>query len=93
VDITRGEQVESDLDRLIEKRHDQRVLSEGERRMEELWAESVRRYNARQEADHRIAWCEHYRRMRAVHYGLGDEYDAKLRELENGHGIEQGEGS
>jgi hypothetical protein len=85
VDISRSEQVETDLDRLIERRHDQRVQTEGERRAEELWQESVRRYNARQDADHRAAWCEHFRKMRAVHYGLGDEYDARLRELENGH--------
>jgi hypothetical protein len=90
VDLSRSEQVETDLDRLIEKLHDQRALSEGERAAEELWAESVRRYNARQEEEHRLAWCEHYRRMRAVHYGLGDEYDAKLRELEKGH--HRGEG-
>jgi hypothetical protein len=84
VDISRSEHVETDLDRLIEKRHDQRVQTEGERRAEELWAESVRRYNARRVEDRRLAWCEHFRRMRAVHYGLGDEYDAKLRQLENG---------
>lgn len=29
--MSRSEQVETDLDRLIEKRHDQRVQSEGER--------------------------------------------------------------
>lgn len=85
MDITRGEQVEAELDAMIPRRHDQRMLSEGERAAEELWAESVRRYNARQEADHRLAWCEHFRKMRAVHYGLGDEYDAKLRRLETGH--------
>jgi hypothetical protein len=32
MDITRGEQVEAELDALIRRRHDQRVLSEGERR-------------------------------------------------------------
>jgi hypothetical protein len=85
VDTTRGEATEKELDNLIRRRHERRVLSEGERAAEELWAESVRRYNARREEEHRLAWCEHFRRMRAVHYGLGDEYDAKLRELKNGH--------
>jgi hypothetical protein len=35
LDITRGEMVEGDLDRLIERRHDQRITSEGERATEE----------------------------------------------------------
>jgi hypothetical protein len=51
--------------------------------------ESVRRYNARQEQDLRALWCEHYRKMRGIHYGLGDEYDQKLRALENGHAEER----
>jgi hypothetical protein len=60
---------------------------EGERRMEELWAESVRRYNASKERDLRAEWRAHYRRMRGVHQGLADEYDRKLVKLEdtNGH--------
>ena len=74
-----------DLDRLIEKRHEERVQTEGERAREELWQASVRAHNVRQEQDLNAAWCEHWRKMRAVHYGLGDEYDQKLRELENGH--------
>ncbi len=42
--------VEKDLDRLITKRHDQRV-SEEQGRIEDGWAESVRTFNAkRQEA-------------------------------------------
>ncbi len=56
---------------------------------EALWVASVRAYHARQSEDLRLAWCEHFRRMRSVHWGLGDEYDAKLRELENGHTDEE----
>jgi hypothetical protein len=47
VDITRGEQVEAELDALIRRRHDQRVQSEGERAREALWQESVRCYHER----------------------------------------------
>jgi hypothetical protein len=61
-----------------------------QRRIEELWMPSARAYQQRKEEEHRAAWCEHYRRMRGVHWGLGDEYDAKLRELENGHHEEHG---
>jgi hypothetical protein len=34
-----GEAVESELDRLITRRHDQRVKDEGERQLEEAWRE------------------------------------------------------
>jgi hypothetical protein len=85
VDITRSEQVETDLDRLIERRHDQRRMSEGERAAQELWAESVRRYNARQEADHRAAWHEYEMRLYRIHSGLAAEHLARAEKLENGH--------
>jgi hypothetical protein len=47
VDISRSEQVETDLNRLIERRDTERRKSKGERAREQLWVESVRRYNAR----------------------------------------------
>jgi hypothetical protein len=37
-----GEAVESELDRLITRRHDQRVKDEGERQLEEAWRERER---------------------------------------------------
>ena len=40
--LNRSEQIEPDLERLITKRHEQRV-SEEQGRVEDLWAESVRR--------------------------------------------------
>ncbi len=88
--IARGEATEKELDALIRRRHDYRVQSEGERRLEEAWQVSEREHAARRRAENRLAWCEHFRHMRAIHYGLGDEYDAKLRDLENGH-LEKGE--
>jgi hypothetical protein len=39
VDTTRGEWVEKELNVMIERRHDQRVKTEGERTDEELWKE------------------------------------------------------
>jgi uncharacterized membrane protein YccC len=84
LDLERVERVEADLDRLITRRHDQRMKDATERHAEELWRESVRRYYARQAQDLRALWCEHYRKMRGVHWGIGDEYDRKLRDLENG---------
>jgi hypothetical protein len=84
VDIAKSETTEKDLDLFITRRDAERRESEGERRAEELWQESVRRYYARQAQDLRALWCEHYRKMRGVHWGIGDEYDRKLRGLENG---------
>jgi hypothetical protein len=62
VDISKGEVAESHLDALIAKRHDQRVQTDGERAREELWQESVRRYNARS--------CEE-ERLERLHYHEG----------------------
>ena len=85
MDTAKGEATEKELDALIRRRHDQRVQAEGERLEQELWQESVARYIARQEAENRLAWCEHFRKMRGLHTALADGYDMKLRELENGH--------
>jgi len=46
VDISRSESVERELNRLIERRHDHRTAEERHRPSEELWQESVERYNA-----------------------------------------------
>jgi hypothetical protein len=55
MDIETGERVEGELDAFIAKRDKQRRQTEGERRLEALWVESVRPYQERQEADHRAA--------------------------------------
>jgi hypothetical protein len=58
--VTRGEMVEAELGRLIEKRHDKRVLEEGERPAFEAWQESERRYFARiEEGRHRERLAYH----------------------------------
>jgi hypothetical protein len=90
LDISLSEQVETDLDRLIERRDIERRKSEGERAAEELWAESVRRHNARQEADHRTAWHEYELRLYRIHSGLAAEHLARAERLEaNGHHEEE----
>jgi hypothetical protein len=90
VDITHSEHVEKELDLLISRRHDKRVKDEGERLEEVLWAESVRRYNARQEADHRAAWHEYELRLYRIHSGLAAEHLARAEKLQaNGHHEEE----
>jgi hypothetical protein len=61
------------------------VAEHGERGRAELWAASVREYNRKRQAERVSEWCEHFRRMRSLHWALGDEYDAKLQKLEDGH--------
>jgi hypothetical protein len=84
VDVSRAESVERELDRLIEKRHDQRVQSEGERLEEELWQETVGRYNARRRDENRIAWCAYYRGIAGALYARAEEYIVRAEKLENG---------
>ena len=81
MDISRSEQVETDLDRLIAKRHDQRVLSEGERLEEELWRESERKHIAHRREENRIAWCAYYRNIAGALYARAEEYIVRAEKL------------
>jgi hypothetical protein len=65
LDIARSEQVETDLDRLIEKRHGQRVLSEGERPSEELWTASERIYEGKRQRRRAWEWVRYFEEQAA----------------------------
>ena len=65
--ISRSESVEHDLNRLIERRHDQRRAEESHKPSEELWQESVKRYNAERDRQLRAAWHEYHRGQAARH--------------------------
>ena len=86
LDVAHGETVESELDRLIERRHDRRVAEEGERPAEEIWMESERRYDARRLAENRAAWREYHRgqaeRHRAVLEALVSRHEAEAEKYE-----------
>jgi hypothetical protein len=81
VDISRFEQVETDLDRLIERRDAERRKTEGERLEEEPWAESERKYAARRREKNRIAWCAYYRGIAGALYARAEEYIARAEKL------------
>jgi len=87
VNISRSEAVEHELNRLIEKRHDQRTSAEGHRPSEELWQESVERYDYERERQLRAAWCEYHQdqaaRHRAVLEGLIASHEAEAARLGN----------
>jgi hypothetical protein len=59
-DDGRGEAVETDLDRLITRRHDRRVIDEGERPAEEAWRESERRHEEQRRVRARYEWHLHH---------------------------------
>jgi hypothetical protein len=67
VDVSRAESVERELDRLIERRHDQRMTAESHRPSEELWQASVERYNSERENKLRVAWCSYHQDQAARH--------------------------
>jgi hypothetical protein len=68
MDIAQGERAEADLDAFIERRSRNGETDSDER--EELWKESVRRYNARRREEMRTARVEYHRgqaaRLKAV---------------------------
>ena len=90
MDVSRADSVERELDRLIEKRHDQRRQTEGERLEEELYESSTRAWRERQEAVRRAEWCAYHQdqaaRTRAVLEDLIARHEeAAARLMENGH--------
>jgi hypothetical protein len=88
VDVARADTVGAELDRLICKRASQdRRLDPDEQ--EELWKESVRRYNARLEEENRLAWCDYFGRLVARVRSRAEEYDYRAQALleDRGEGI------
>ena len=64
--VSRGEMVESDLDRLITGRYAQRV-SEEQGRVENLWAESVRCHHAQRQEALARQWLEYHQQRQRAH--------------------------
>jgi hypothetical protein len=59
--VARGEAAEKELDALIRRRHDVRIVEEGERAAGWMWAESERRYAAQRRKANRSAWAAYHR--------------------------------
>lgn len=76
-----AEAVERDLDRLIERRHETRVASEGERAEEEVWREAERREEARRQQEWKQARMEFCSHLEAVYTKLADEHGAEAARL------------
>ena len=75
MDVAHSEAVESGLDAFIAQRHAKRVKEEGrDRPLEEAWAASERRHEARRREANRWAWIRYFDRMAASHARLTRRY-------------------
>jgi hypothetical protein len=79
--LARSEMVEKELDTLIRRRDGQRRQTEGERRTEELWAESAARYNEQRRLQARYEW-------HLYHVGQAERHRRTLEELVRHHETE-----
>jgi hypothetical protein len=89
VHISRGESVEHELNRLIEKRDERRRVEDGERPAEEMWRESERKYAARRREENAAAWAEYHRSQAARHRAtlqdlIAHHEQAAVQLMENG---------
>ena len=80
-----GEAVKAELDRLITRRHDARVSSVGERQAEEMWQETVKRYEEERRRVARLEWHLHHttqaERLRRTLEGLIAHYEEQAAKL------------
>ena len=79
MDLARGEMGEKELDAMIERRSRQKDPDEES----ELWQASVRRYNARQREENRLAWCDYFSRLAGTLRTRAEEYDQRAALLTN----------
>lgn len=88
----RTEMVEAELTRLVEKRHDQRVKTEGERREEALWVSSTREYAERERRRLEAARYAFEMNLCEIHERLAAEHEERaLRLLEDDNETKKGE--
>jgi hypothetical protein len=89
VDIAKGEMAEASIDAFIAKRDTERRQSEGERAREQLWVESVRRYNARCGEEERLERLHYHegqaRRLSNTLGSLVAYHEAEAEKYRNGH--------
>jgi hypothetical protein len=80
VNIAHSEMVEKELDILIERRSQKGETEPDER--EELWKESVRRYNEQHQEELRAEWHGYFCRLAGTLRARADEYDRRAAKLE-----------
>ena len=83
MDTVRSESADAELTRMVERRSS-REPDPDER--EELWKESVRRYNARRQEELRAEWHGYFCRLAACLRARAEEYDHRADLLLEGRG-------
>ena len=84
VDVEATEAVEAQLNAFISKRAEK---GGEQRRVEEAWAESVRRHHARRRELNRQRWIEYFGNMHRLHLGIAEEHaDRRSRLLAEDYG-------
>ncbi len=81
MDAAKAEAVESELDRLIERRAREERDADA---TEELWRESARVHSERRREELGAAWYDHHLRMQEVHARLASEHEARALRLLGG---------
>ena len=72
------ERIEAELNGLVERRAAQTAE---QRRVEDLWAQSVRRDRERRREENRAAWHSFHRHMQELHATLSEEHRTKAEGL------------
>jgi len=72
--------VEKQLDAMIQRRARKGDMDPDER--EEIWKESVRRYNARRREENRREWCGYFERLAACLRARAEEYDHRAQMMD-----------
>ena len=82
MDVAHREVVEKQLDALIQRRARKGGVDPDQ--AEEIWKESVRRYNARRREENRREWCGYFERLAACLRARAAEYDRRAQALMQG---------
>jgi hypothetical protein len=79
MDVADAEMAEKQLDAMMQRRA--RKGEVGPDEAEEIWKESVRRYNARRREENRREWCGYFERLAACLRARAEEYDHRAQML------------
>ena len=81
MDAAHAEMVKKQLDAMIQRRARKGDVDPDE--AEEIWKESVRRYNARRREENRREWCGYFERLAACLRARAEEYDHRAQMMED----------
>ena len=80
-EIATGERADAQIETFISRRHVQRVKSEGERALEDLWRESEKRQEAARRREARAAWYGWHLDRADLYARLSAEHEAAAEGL------------